>query len=196
MLVSRETEKRLELFEQLFKSWNARINLAAPSTLEDFRRRHIDDSLQVLDLGDLGAEWVDLGSGGGLPGLPIGICLANEDGHIHLVESNRKKTSFLLNCVTQCRAAATVHPVRIEDASERIERADFVTARALAPLDLLIAMAEPWMSRGAIGLFHKGRRYEEEIASARTRFEFDLTVHQSVIDAESVILRIQNPVRL
>ncbi|WP_114390021.1 16S rRNA (guanine(527)-N(7))-methyltransferase RsmG [Notoacmeibacter marinus] len=197
MAVSRETEAYLTQYETLFRTWNARINLASSATLSDFRARHIEDSLQLLHLAKAGRQWIDLGSGGGLPGIPLGIALAEQDGaHIHLVESNRKKTAFLLSCVAQCRAAASVHPVRIEVASEQVTKADYVTARALAPLTDLLSLAEPWLSNGAVGLFHKGRSHEGEIADAKSRYSFEMTVHQSLIDQESVILRIQNPVRL
>nr|WP_256478403.1 16S rRNA (guanine(527)-N(7))-methyltransferase RsmG [Notoacmeibacter sp. MSK16QG-6] len=184
-------------YEELFRSWNAKINLAASTTLESFRTRHIEDSLQLLDLTEPDHQWIDLGSGGGLPGIPVGIALAEqENAQIHLVESNRKKTAFLLTCIARCQAAARIHSVRIEDASSRISSADYVTARALAPLVELLALAEPWLTGGATALFHKGRSYENEIEDAKRRFAFELTVHQSVIDRESVILRIQNPVRL
>ncbi len=197
VVVSRETEAALERYEALFRNWNARINLAAPSTLLDFQRRHVADSLQLLDLAERGRRWVDLGSGGGLPGIPVGIALAEQRGaHIDLVESNRKKTAFLLTCIVECGASATVHPVRIEAAAARLPHADYVTARALAPLPELIALAEPWLTGGAIGLFHKGRGYRDELDLAKHRFRFDVTVHESVIDHESVILRIQNPVRV
>ena len=196
-VVSRETAFALERYETLFRSWNARINLAAPSTLNDFRRRHIADSLQLLDLAEPNRQWIDLGSGGGLPGIPLGILLAEQaDGHIHLVESNRKKTAFLLTCAAQCGAAATVHSVRIEVAPERVGSVDYVTARALAPLPELLHLAGPWLNQGAVGLFHKGRDYQREIDAAKRQFRFDLTVHDSTIDSESVILRIQNPVQL
>ena len=67
-----------------------------------------------------------------------------------------------------------------------------VTARAVAPLPNLLGLTFPWLKRGAKGLFHKGRRYKDEIAAARGAWRFDLLEHQSKTDAESMILEIYN----
>lgn len=94
--VSRETVQKLEHFASLFQKWARSINLVAPSTLEDLWRRHILDSLQLYQLSPGPKTWVDLGSGGGFPGVITAICLSEaEGGWVHLVESNNKKAAFL-----------------------------------------------------------------------------------------------------
>src|SRR5688572_5160357 len=83
-LVSRETYDRLLRFERAVEKWNARINLVGASTVNDIWRRHILDSAQLLPLAPDDLRWLDLGSGGGFPGLVIGILLMDRrGGHIN-----------------------------------------------------------------------------------------------------------------
>jgi 16S rRNA (guanine527-N7)-methyltransferase len=193
--VSRETEARLTAFETEFLKWAARINLVAPSTLKDIRQRHIADSAQILDLAPDAKKIVDLGSGGGFPGLVLAVLLAETpDAHVHLVESNGKKSAFLRHVIRTLSLSATVHNHRIEDVISGLPMPDIVTARALAPLPLLLRLALPKMSKNVPAFFHKGRDHAQEIAAARGAFNFDLLMHQSRVDDDSVILEIRNVV--
>ena len=69
---------------------------------------------------------------------------------------------------------------------------EIVTARALAPLGKLLALAEPWLNDGATGLFHKGREYPSEIRESADAWQYDLVEHKSLIDPDSVILEVNN----
>ena len=84
---------------------------------------------------------------------------------------------------------------RIEEAYNLVAIPQIVTARALAPLDKLLALAEPWLAKGATGLFHKGREYRNEIKESAHCWKFDLVEHASLIDRESVILEVKNLTR-
>jgi 16S rRNA (guanine527-N7)-methyltransferase len=191
--VSRETFQRLIQFEGLFLKWNASINLAAPSTLTHLWTRHILDSAQLPTVRSLKGKWLDLGSGGGFPGAVLATLAGqNRDANIHLVESSGKKAAFLRTVIAQTQASGEVHVMRVESAQKHIAAVDVVTARALAPLNSLIGLAFPWLSVGAVGLFHKGRDYSKEIDLARDAWTFDLIEHPSKIDADSVILEISN----
>jgi 16S rRNA (guanine527-N7)-methyltransferase len=191
--VSRETMSRLERFVALFKKWSRSINLAAPSTLPRIWERHVLDSVQLYALRPGAATWIDLGSGGGFPGVVMAILLAEtEGGRIELVESNHKKAAFLRQALSETGAPGRVHAQRIEDAGPLLPACDAVCARALADLDGLLTLARPWLSQGASGYFHKGRDYRHEIDNARRRRSFDLIEHKSVVDADSVILQIDN----
>lgn len=193
--VSRETEARLAAFETDFLKWAARINLVAPSTLKDVRQRHIADSAQILELAPDAKKIIDLGSGGGFPGLVLAVLLAEmPDAHVDLVESNGKKCAFLRHIIRTLSLPATVHNYRIEDVVPKLLTPDIVTARALAPLPLLLKLALPQLSQNVPAFFHKGRDHAQEIASARGEFNFDLLVHASRIDGDSVILEIRNVV--
>src|SRR4030088_3549373 len=108
--VSRETEARLDRYIELLVEWQAKTNLVAPSTLPHLWTRHVADSLQLLDLAPTAKIWVDLGSGGGFPGVVLGCALADTPGaNVHLVERNAKKAAFLREAVRITSAAATVH---------------------------------------------------------------------------------------
>lgn len=148
--VSRETMERLELFVGLFGKWSKAINLAAPSTLPDIWRRHVADSLQVYSLHPGPHHWVDLGSGGGFPGIVTAIVLLETDGgHVDLIESNQKKAAFLRTVLMETGARGTVHATRVEDAARTLSGQTAVSARALADLDKLISLASPWLEEGA-----------------------------------------------
>ncbi|MGE0280115.1 MAG: 16S rRNA (guanine(527)-N(7))-methyltransferase RsmG [Rhizobiaceae bacterium] len=189
--VSRETLDRLTLFEQRFRAWNTRINLVADSTLDDLWSRHIADSAQLFALAPEARTWLDLGSGGGFPGLVVAFLLKQTDGGIiHLVESNRKKAAFLQSIAGEFDLPAHVHAIRIEDAVGRVPPPEVVTARALASLDTLLALASPWLSAGARALFHKGRDYRAEIEESVHNWRFHLIEHRSMVDPDSVILEI------
>jgi len=166
--VSRETKKRLELFVDLLLVWQKKTNLVAPSTLNELWTRHIADSLQLVPLAPEARVWVDFGSGGGFPGLPIACALAGQSGvMVHLIESNAKKAAFLREAVRATGAPAVIHQERVENFGESFaETVHVVTARALAPLKILCDQAFPLISRGAIGLFPKGQDVEAELTDA------------------------------
>lgn len=191
--VSRETAERLQHFAGLFGKWAKAINLVAPSTLDDLWHRHIADSAQIFQLAPGPRTWVDLGSGGGFPGVITAILLAElGDGWVHLVESNNKKAAFLRTALSETDARGTVHPVRIENAPQLVPSCDAISARALADLDLLLEFAYPWARQtpDLRAYFHKGRDYRLEIDKSRRRWGFDLIIHESTIEKDSVVLEI------
>ena len=191
--VSRETFLKLEILADGVERWQPKPNLIANGTLDDLWSRHIADSLQSIALKSSAKHWIDIGSGGGFPGLVIAACMAmSEDSTVHLVESNSKKCAFLRQMNRQMGAKAEIHAERIESAAKRISTPEIVTARALAALPKLLDLASPWLLDGAIGLFHKGRDFEAEIKECDGLWEFDLINHPSTISDESVILEISN----
>ncbi|WP_421855844.1 16S rRNA (guanine(527)-N(7))-methyltransferase RsmG [Oricola sp.] len=191
--VSRETQARLDAFSRLYDKWSPRINLTATSTHEDFWTRHVADSAQLIALAPDAGHWVDLGSGGGFPGMVIAIMSEPDaERRVELIESNRKKTAFLQAVKASCAPHAVIHADRIEKVIPSIARPDIVTARALAGLPKLLDMTAPWLAEGTRALFHKGRGYADEIEESRANRTFDLIVHESRIDAESVILELSN----
>ncbi len=194
--VSHETVEKLELYERLLLQWQKAVNLVAPTTLPQVWQRHFADSAQLITLSPKAKIWVDLGSGGGFPGLAIAIMIANQkECCVHLVESNSRKCAFLSEAARRTGAPARVHNMRIADAasSGAVPSADVVTARALAPLDALLELALPFFGVASVGLFLKGREAGVEIAEARKRWAFDLKVHPSISDAQGQILEIGKP---
>ncbi|WP_411036243.1 16S rRNA (guanine(527)-N(7))-methyltransferase RsmG [Shinella sp. BYT-45] len=193
--VSRETVERLNTFVALFQKWAKAINLVAPSTLSAAWNRHVVDSVQIYALYPGPHTWIDLGSGGGFPGIVTGILLAETGGGwVHLVESNNKKAAFLRTAILETGARASVHAIRIEDAPAAIEKCDAISARALADLDLLLDFGLPWAERNPELRFflHKGRDYQREIDKALGRWRFDLVKHASIVEPDSVVLELSN----
>jgi 16S rRNA (guanine527-N7)-methyltransferase len=179
--VSRETEARLDRYVDLLVEWQAKTNLVAPSTLPNLWTRHISDSLQLLSLSPTATAWVDLGSGGGFPGVVLACALAETPGaNIHLIERNAKKAAFLREAIRVTSAAGTVHLADIGDSVDRIAGPiDCVTARALAPLHQLIGFAEPIVRKGAKALFLKGQDVEAELTEATKYWNIKPRLHSS-----------------
>jgi len=179
--VSRETEQRLDRYVDLLREWQAKTNLVAPSTLPTLWTRHISDSLQLLALAPSAKVWVDLGSGGGFPGIVLACVLAESQGSmVHLVERNAKKAAFLREALRVTGSQGTVHLSDIEDSVDRIKGAvDCVTARAVAPLHQLIGFAEPLVEQGAKALFLKGQDVEAELTEATKYWNIKPQLHSS-----------------
>lgn len=159
---------RLDIVVGLLLEWQKTRNLIAASTIPQIWTRHVADSLQLLALAPDAKIWVDLGTGGGFPGLVLACALAETPGaKIHLVESSGKKCAFLQAAIDAARLPAEVHYQRIEDFIPVFHsKADVITARALAPLPKLLALAYPLLKRGARGLFPKGQDVEAELTEA------------------------------
>jgi 16S rRNA (guanine527-N7)-methyltransferase len=176
--VSRETLARLDEFVSLLTKWQKRTNLVALASMSQLSTRHVADSLQLLPLAPAARTWIDLGSGGGFPGVAIACALAETVGaKVHLVESNAKKAAFLREAQRLLELPALVHAARIEDfAKSPDDSVDIVTARALAPLDRLLALAEPLLKTGAQGLFPKGQDVEVELTDASKYWKIDATL--------------------
>lgn len=191
--VSHETLARLDRFADLLIHWQNSINLVAPSTIPELWTRHIADSLQLLMLVETPMLWIDLGSGGGFPGMIIACSLAEHAGaEVRLVESNQKKAAFLREAARVTGVPAKVHAMRIEDfAADFSGRPDVVSARALAPLADLLGLAYPLLKTGAAGLFPKGQDVDAELtqASKYWKFEHDLVPSLTNPDGQIVVVR-------
>jgi 16S rRNA (guanine527-N7)-methyltransferase len=192
--VSRETAARLDRFAVVFTQWQRRINLIAPSTEPKWWTRHVADSLQLLAIAPTARTWVDLGSGGGFPGLAIACALADTPGaRVHLVESNAKKAAFLREATRVIGAPTEVHPVRIVDFVENFrEPVEIVTARALAPLAELLAAAYPLLKRGAHGLFPKGQDVDAELTDAAKCWRIQASLVPSRTDPKARIIFVKS----
>ena len=195
--VSRETLAGLDRYADLLVKWQAAINLVGPATLASLWTRHFLDSLQVASCLGSARRVVDLGSGAGFPGCVLALALTEKEpgSHVDLVESNGKKAAFLKIVCQSLDLPVHVHAVRIEAAIPALTRPDVVTARALAPLSSLIAWVEPWLAQGTIGLFHKGRDVDKEIADAARYWDIGYSVIPSVVDQASVVLKLTSIAR-
>ena len=187
--VSRETSERLSIYLNLLHRWNKKINLVAPATLQAASHRHFADSLQVIRHIPVGAtRWIDLGSGGGFPGLVIAIDAAIRlpDLSVTLVEADQRKSVFLRTVLRETGVKAQVISDRIENVPPSPH--DVVSARALAPLAQLLHLSAAFRGTDTTCLFLKGRKYEEELAAAAEDWHFAHRAVQSQTDPESALL--------
>jgi 16S rRNA (guanine527-N7)-methyltransferase len=169
----------LEAFIVRLTEANAVMNLVGPDTIPDVWNRHIWDSAQLLDLAPDARTWADLGAGAGFPGVVLAILLKGRaDAHVWLIDSLGKRCRFLQEVVDALALPATVVNGRAEEQALKV---DIVTARAVAPMEKLLAYAQPYLQRGAQGLFLKGEKAEAELIEARKvwHFESDLSVSRS-----------------
>jgi 16S rRNA (guanine527-N7)-methyltransferase len=178
--VSPAVTARLDRFVDLLLAWQRRTNLIAPSTVASLWTRHVADSLQVVGLvaapGAKPPVVVDIGSGGGFPGMVVACAVADVRGsEVHLVESNLKKAAFLREAVRETGAPAVVHPGRIEQVSAALEAigVDYVTARAVAPLRDLFGLIAPLVKRGAKAILLKGQDLELELTESAKHWNIE-----------------------
>lgn len=198
--VSRETIERLTLYADLMAHWQKSINLISSKTLDDIWLRHIADSAQLLNFKPEKAKrWIDLGSGGGAPGLVVAICLSEDpDVQVDLVESNAKKCAFLREVIRRTGIKARVYNQRVEDfvLTQKPVDYDVVSARALAPLPRLLDYAETFIQQGAIGLFLKGQHVDEELTEATKCWMIKAQKHPSLSDSLGSILIVESAYRV
>lgn len=181
-----DSTDRLQRFAALLLRWNAKLNLIAARDAAVLWDRHIADSLQLVPLMPAGVvRAIDLGTGGGFPGLVLAIATGVR---FDLIESDRRKASFLRTVVLETGAPATVHCCRIEDAV--VERASLVTARALAPLPRLLPLAARLLTDDGVCLLMKGAKVEEELALAEPDWAMTVDRVPSKTGGDGVILRI------
>jgi 16S rRNA (guanine527-N7)-methyltransferase len=188
--VSRETQQRLAAFVDLLARWRKITNLISATSFEEVWSRHIADSAQLLTLAPKAKRWVDLGSGAGFPGMVLAIQLADEPGAlVHLIESDQRKCAFLREVARATGAAAQIHAARIESiAPESLMPVDAVTARAFAPLPVLLDFAKVWLARGAIGVFPRGKSTEAQLSDYSDATDFRFETIASKIDPRAAIL--------
>lgn len=188
--VSRETRSRLQGLLTLLDRWNRTINLVSTATLTDSWNRHILDSAQLHRLTPNATKWLDLGSGGGFPGLVIAI-LAEEFGApktTTLVESDLRKAAFLQTACRELDVTAQIIASRAETVEPH--RADVVSARAVAPLDRLLGLAHHHLAPGGKALFPKGSNYKREIEAASQKWQFSTVAHESMTNPAAIVLEI------
>ena len=196
MDVSRETIEKLHAFCRLVEKWTQRINLISKASVADIWHRHILDSAQLYALAPKVGHWVDLGSGGGFPGIVAAI-LSDGDGKTHeftLVESDQRKCAFLRTAARELCLDVTVLSKRIEDIAP-ID-ASVLSARALADLGTLLTFAEQHLSTNGVALFPKGETWSLEHDKAQKTWSYRYEVVKSTTNGAAAVLKIQDIARV
>jgi 16S rRNA (guanine527-N7)-methyltransferase len=188
--LSPEICSRLRVYADLIGRWQPKINLIGASTLGDIWVRHFEDSYQLTGLVDSWTEWVDMGSGAGLPALVVAMTRKGSE-RMHLIESDKRKAAFLREVSRETKTNVEIHVGRIEailpGLCEDI-RFDVVSARALAPLGRLIEYASPALQNGALGLFLKGKGLAAELTELSAANKLDIRIVDSRTDSDGRIV--------
>jgi 16S rRNA (guanine527-N7)-methyltransferase len=194
--VSRETLVRLEEYAALLAKWNPVINLVSKSTLPDVWQRHMRDSAQLWPLCPKGARlWVDMGSGGGFPGIVIAILAAElaPEMRVILIESDQRKATFLRTVAQTLGLELRVESQRAEDVPPL--GADVVSARALTALSGLLPLAQRHLAENGVAIFPKGQSAAQELTEALELWQFAVTKTPSETDHQAVVLQIRDIAR-
>lgn len=191
--VSRETIGRLEVFESLVQKWNPRINLIAKSTLHEIWERHIVDSVQLHQFAPADPDtWLDIGSGGGFPGIIMAI-MSSGRGYrtkFTFIESDQRKATFLRTAAREIGLDINVYADRIEKVEPA--GASVITARALKSLNELVPFLHRHMRPDGIAILPKGQKFATEIHEAKSNWRFDLAEHPSKTNKDARILIVKD----
>ena len=189
--VSRETLEKLNQYAALLRKWNPAINLVSKNTIDNLWQRHFHDSAQIYRFQPENAcHWVDLGSGGGFPGLILAVLAAKSqpNARFTLIESDLRKATFLRTVIRELELNATVIAERIEETPPL--EADILTARALAPLNKLLEYAKHHLKTDGFAIFPKGEKYRREINETVAFWRFDVEEFTSKTNPNGAILKI------
>lgn len=186
--VSRETMARLEIYVENLIKWNKTINLIAKNTEDSIWQRHILDSLQLKNYSQNFQNWLDIGSGGGLPALVLAAIYPQT--HFILVESDQRKSAFLRSTAQKMQVNLTVLNDRIENLNHF--SVDVISARACAALTQLLEWSYPFFNNTTILLLPKGKNWNDELTEAKKNWHITAEIHQSMTDSQAKILEITN----
>lgn len=185
--VSRETFERLEKFSVLLKKWNKAINLIGKSE-EDIWNRHILDSVQLFPYLKKDTHTLtDFGSGAGFPAIILSILGVPE---VHLIESDQRKSAFLIEASRLSAYKVVIHNERIE--AINAWPSDVITARALASLPKLLELVAPFAASATQCLFLKGANTPVEVSEAEKEWQFSKTLHPSITARDSWIIELHD----
>ena len=181
---SPETSERLAAYVAVLGEWQPRLKLIGPGTVDEIWSRHVLDCGQIARyVPPTCRRLVDLGSGAGLPGLILAIMGV---AGVEMVERDESKVAFLHAAANVCDVDVGIHGMPIENLPRG--QADVVTARALAPLDVLLPIAASFLGEGSVAIFPKGRSVDDEMKSAARHWHMWFQRHPSLSDARSSVL--------
>ena len=184
--VSREVKQALLNYQNLLLKWNKAINLISRNSEKDIWERHVLDSLQLLKYIDFSDSILDIGSGGGFPGIVLSIGGVKNEV---LVESDKKKSAFLAR-------AAKFSSNKIVIIDERVDEkftmnCDVLTLRGFSSINNIFKLTKGIKIQKKI-LLLKGKSYDQEIAEAQKYWLFDINLHDSITSREGKIVEISN----
>lgn len=179
---------KLDEFVDAVIKYNQNYNLIGKSTIADIWNRHILDSAQLIKFIDnKNIKLGDFGSGAGFPALVLSILGIKE---IHLIEKSFRKCQFLSEVknisdnkiIIHQKLASDVEPIKF----------DLATSRALAPLDKLLKITQPFLGKDSKAIFPKGKNLLNELNLIKDKNNFDYKIYPSLTSDEGNILVINN----
>lgn len=199
--VSRESLEKLRMYVGELLHWQASINLISPSTIDQVWHRHICDGLQLCDhLSGTESLIVDIGSGAGIPGVPLAILLGekNPAAQVVMIEANAKKAAFLKQVSRVCSLDTRIINARVEllGKSDLQQSVDVCVARALAPLPGLLELTAQLPVHPQRMLFLKGQDVDAELTAATKCWNIAFCKHSSRTQQNGCILEIHEAERV
>ena len=180
--------KKIDRYILEMYNFNKHTNIVGKSTLKNIWQRHIADSLQLSTfIPKKKSKIFDLGTGGGLPGLPLSIVGYR---NVFMVDSVGKKIDFVRDIIRLLSLSAKTEKKRIEKLN--IGKADLIVSRALAPLNKLLSYSLLLSNKNTTSLFLKGRNVYNEIDMAKKNFYFSFETFNSISSEEGRVLKIKN----
>lgn len=194
--VSRETFERLEAYRALVEKWTKKINLVSRRDSSDIWNRHILDSVQLYEATPKSGPWVDLGSGGGFPGVVVAILDRQflPERTVTLVDSDQRKCAFLRTAARELELNTSVRSERLEDLEP--QGASVLSARALGPLSNLLEASERHLNANGIAIFPKGKTWKQEHEEAQKTWSYEIEALKSKTNPDAVILKIKDIARV
>ncbi|MFA7187931.1 MAG: 16S rRNA (guanine(527)-N(7))-methyltransferase RsmG [Alphaproteobacteria bacterium] len=172
-----QIQEKFDLYSQILRTWQSKMNLVAPSTLNDVQRRHIDDSAQLADYLPKNVTVLDMGSGAGFPSVVLAIL----GWQVIAIESIRKKTIFLEEVKSKLNLKnLKIINDRVENYLKQIKNSEketiIFTARAFAPLINILDYIAAFASSAYL---LKGAGIQQEIITAQEKYNFNYTLFPS-----------------
>lgn len=187
LLVDEDKVEQLLCFIKLIGKWNKAYNLTAVRDERDMARLHILDSLAILPY-VRGKRVADIGTGAGLPGIPLALFLPEVE--FTLLDSNSKKTRFVQQAVLELKLKnVTVQHSRVEQ-FQPPELFSTVIMRAFASMDKILQLTGHLMAEDSVLLAMKGQKPDHELIQITEPYSV-LPVLVPGIDAERCVIRIE-----
>ena len=191
--VSRETISKLEIYAECLIEWQSKFNLIGKSTINSLWHRHILDSIQLVSaIPEDFQSLMDIGTGAGLPGFILAIYYNQLGKDIYLVDSNKKKCTFLDYVATRCNVDVKIYAERLQDlAVQDSFKVDVITARAFASIDNIMSLSRPYSHKKTKYLLQKGVNAKSELTNSKISSKLRVEFINSVTQENSYILNIE-----
>ena len=191
--VSRETISKLEIYADCLIEWQSKFNLIGKSTINSLWHRHILDSIQLVSaIPEDFQSLMDIGTGAGLPGFILAIYYNQLGKDIYLVDSNKKKCTFLDYVATRCNVDVKIYAERLQDLVVQDSfKVDVITARAFASIDNIMSLSRPYAHKKTKYLLQKGVNAKSELTNAKISSKLRVEFINSVTQENSYILNIE-----